>query len=341
MSATDAVLGWDWPGEPTLHAADSGLINLSFVVHCDGEPIAVLQRLNTDIFTPLVHEDIEAVTVRLEERGVPTPRLLRTRAGALWHEVDGEVWRCLNHLGDRTAHKVHALEDARSAAALVARFHTALRDFDWQFRSVRPGAHDTHAHMDRLENTLRESRTHRLFSQVEPLADTLLTRWNAHDGPAELPLRVVHGDLKISNVRFAGAEALCLIDLDTMAWGRFDAEMGDAMRSWCNPATEDDPTPRVDLDIFRAAMQGYASAASKDDPSAEEWASIAAGTERICLELAARFAWDALAECYFGWDPRFGGRGEHNLVRAKGQLALAQAVRETRPDMERILRESR
>ncbi|MBL8945157.1 MAG: hypothetical protein JNK45_18470, partial [Myxococcales bacterium] len=49
------------------------------------------------------------------------------------------------------------------------------------------------------------------------------------------------------------------------------------------------------------------------------------------LELAARFAADALRERYFGWDAsRFPARGEHNLVRAKGQWSLHAQVLATR-----------
>ena len=54
-----------------------------------------------------------------------------------------------------------------------------------------------------------------------------------------------------------------------------------------------------------------------------EWAALVPGAERIALELSCRFALDALDESYFGWNPRFGGRGEHNLLRARGQAALA------------------
>jgi hypothetical protein len=52
---------------------------------------------------------------------------------------------------------------------------------------------------------------------------------------------------------------------------------------------------------------------------------LVAGTQTIYLELAARFAADALEERYFGWSPaRYATRGEHNLARAGNQLAAAQ-----------------
>ena len=60
---------------------------------------------------------------------------------------------------------------------------------------------------------------------------------------------------------------------------------------------------------------------------------VGLGVEWISLELAARFAADALFESYFGWDPaRFPGRGEHNLVRARGQWSMHQALVATRAE---------
>ena len=53
--------------------------------------------------------------------------------------------------------------------------------------------------------------------------------------------RHVHGDLKISNLLFRREPlaGVCLVDLDTFAKGSMAFELGDAMRSWCNPLGED------------------------------------------------------------------------------------------------------
>lgn len=341
MSEPGAIEAWDL-GPVTVQRHGTGLINATWAVHGDrpsvSGPIGFLQRLNTAIFVPEVHEDIEAVTAHLADKGMTTPRLVRTRAGGLWHTgPDGGVWRLLTPTGDRTIDKIAAIGDARSAGALVARFHAAVTDLRWDFRSVRPGAHDTDAHMARLSSALSDHADHPLFDRVAPLADRILAGWRAWDGPRELPLRIIHGDLKISNVRFQGPDAVALIDLDTLAWGTLDVELGDAMRSWCNPATEDAGEARFDLDIFAAAMAGYRSAA--DGVTAEEWDAIVPGIERICWELAARFAADALAESYFGWDPsRYPSRGAHNLARAAGQASLAASVRTQRSAAEAALR---
>lgn len=323
-----ALSAWTWDGPVSSRRHDAGLINDSFWVLGPAGPRAVLQRLNTQIFGAEVHEDIEAITTRLTERKVPTPRLLRTTSGALWHTATGgSVWRCLTLVGDRTVHRVEHPDQARSAAALVARFHGAVRDLDWRFRSVRPGAHDTEAHMAALARAVDGHPQHRLYDEVLAEAKRITEGWAGCPRVGEQPGRIVHGDLKISNVRFTGDEATALIDLDTLAHGTLALELGDALRSWCNPASEDADEAVFDLAVFEAAMEGYAAAAGEDGPHEPEWAAIVPSIQRICWELAARFARDALEEAYFGWSPQFGGRGEHNLLRARGQASLAEAVR--------------
>jgi Ser/Thr protein kinase RdoA (MazF antagonist) len=341
-SPTELLSAWDWPAPPTAHAADSGLINQTWVLTGPDRPLGVLQRLNTEIFVPAVHEDIEAITTHLAARGLTTPVLMRTRSGDLWHTDDrGGAWRCLTWVGDSTVHKLTDAQRARSAGELVARFHAAVSDLHWDFRSVRPGAHDTDKHLDALRSALATHSGHRLYEEVAPLADRVFARWQRWKGPRELPQRIIHGDLKISNVRFAGTRAISLIDLDTLQWGTLDAELGDAFRSWCNPASEDAARARFDLGLFDAAIQGYALGARAHGPSEEEWASIVPGIERISLELAARFARDALEEAYFGWDKRHGTAGDHNLLRARGQLDLARTAAHAAPHAQRKLDQAR
>jgi Ser/Thr protein kinase RdoA (MazF antagonist) len=336
--AQAALSHWEIAADVTLRPVTGGLINQTFSIEAQGRPVGIFQRLNTAIFSPYVHEDIDAITSHLEASGLATPRLFRTASGALWHEDgEGAVWRAMSFLGNRTIERLEQPEDAYKAGELLARFHSSLANFDWDFRSVRPGSHDTEAHLQRLAEAIGANRGHRLWEQVNQLGRTIAEGWSSWEGPRALPQRIIHGDLKISNVRFQDREALCLIDLDTMGHGTLDVELGDAMRSWCNPSAENTAKTEFDLSIFRDAMSGYASGAAIDPPSGAEWDSIVRGTERICWELAARFAWDALAECYFGFEPQYGGHGEHNLLRARGQARLAQSVRDQRREAEAVM----
>jgi len=303
-----------------------GLINRTFAV-ARGDERFVLQRLHP-IFAGEVNLDIEAITDRLAAEGLDTPRLVRTTAGDAWVEADGAVHRVLSWVEGRTIEKVKEPGTARVAAGLVARFHRALLGFDHRFHFSRPGAHDTPKHLETLREALRAHVDHANASAIRPIAERILAHADALVAVPELPARIIHGDLKISNVLFSDdlSQAIALVDLDTMARSTLAIELGDALRSWCNPAGEE-ALGVVDEAVFEAAMEGYAETAV-GFPSAEEVASIVPGFETIALELAARFCADALNESYFGWDPeRYASRSEHNRVRAASQLGLAEAVR--------------
>jgi Ser/Thr protein kinase RdoA (MazF antagonist) len=329
-------------GARAVTPSKTGLINQTFHVERDGQPLAILQCLNTQIFDPVVHEDIDAVTGHLVSRGVPTPRLVPCRTGALWHTEDqGAVWRCLTWVGDTTLDRFTHPSQVRSAGHLVGRWHAALGDLSWSFRSVRAGAHDTEAHLAGLARAVEGNRTHRLYDPVASLAESIARGWSSWDGPTELPTRVIHGDLKVSNLRFTSDEATALIDLDTCGLGSLDVELGDALRSWCNPQGEDEEDPSFRLDWFEEALKGYAEGVGSSGIRDEEWEAIVPGVERIAWELAARFCRDALEESYFGWDARWGSSGDHNLHRARGQVALAGRVRSVRVEAEGALRRAR
>ena len=325
-------------GYSSAHAVQvsGGLINQTWRILTADGPL-ILQCLNTDIFSPLVHHDIALITNKLSAAGMVTPRLVPTLTGALWHTENGRTWRLMSEVGERTIQTIGTLTEAESAGHLVGRFHAALGLEQIAFQSVRPGAHDTVKHMETMAKAVRDHTDHRLAAPVKIVANEVGRLWEKWPGDLSGgQRRVIHGDLKISNIRFSGERALALIDLDTMAMSTLDIELGDAMRSWCNVGGED-AAAGFDLSIFGAAMRGYAQGSANVPLKEEEFSRIASGVLRITLELSARFAADALNECYFGYDESFGGRGEHNLLRAQGQLALAKSVQAQLPQMVQLV----
>lgn len=320
-----AVPAEDLPVAPL----SGGLINHTLAV---GRRF-VLQRLHP-IFAAEVNLDIAALVPALAASGVPVPQIVAAASGLPYVTIPtGEtgtgqpaVWRMLTRLPGETRHLLTSPAQARAAGAMVGRFHTALLNCSHQFQFRRQGAHNTDLHLLKLREALEQLPGHPLHNQVLPLAEELQGRWRAWGAIPALPERFIHGDLKVSNLLWQGDAVCGVIDLDTMALSTLDIELGDALRSWCNTGTEDDPSPAFSAAIFSAATEGYLGIAGAW-LSAAERAAIAPGVERICLELAMRFAGDALRESYFGWNPeKFSSRGQHNLVRARNQLGLAREV---------------
>lgn len=329
-------------GPLRLRSLHGGLLHQSFHVRA-GAVEYVLQRVS-DVFAPEIHQNIQAVTTHLVARGLRAPRLLPTRTGELVASL-GDVgrWRLMEHLGGVSFEKIESAAQARSAGALVGRFHAALADFDRPLAPMGIPYRDTPLYLAALERALEDHAGHRLHAPMARLAEQVVAAFDAMGPPAPVRTRVIHGDLKLSNLLFEGelgaarARAFALVDFDTLMRGTLWMELGDAWRSWCNAAGEDTRSPRFDLEVFAASCEGFAEGYG-GPLDADEVASLETAPERITLELCARFVADALEESYFGWDAeRFPTRGDHNALRAEGQWRLAEATRGTRARRRELL----
>ncbi|MCC6201418.1 MAG: phosphotransferase [Gammaproteobacteria bacterium] len=321
-----------------VEAIGTGLINRTFRVVAPQGAQSILQCVNP-IHAPEVNFDIAAVTGHLSRRGVMTPMLIETTAGTAWLELGGRIWRMLSYIEGDTRTALRRPEEAAGAGRMLGQFHQALLDYAEPLHNTRPGVHDFDRHLSHLRRTLLLRRTHPRFETVARIAERILDYSRELPALPILPGRLVHGDPKISNFIFRHGtdEAICLVDLDTLAHLPLAYELGDALRSWCNPNGEDDPAGTFSLELLRAAVDGYAAVA-RSWVSAAEWRALVAGTLRIQIELAARFCADALNESYFGWDPvRYASRSEHNEVRATSQLRAALALMAERGAAEAIV----
>ncbi|MDA8017246.1 MAG: phosphotransferase [Thermoanaerobaculia bacterium] len=334
------------PDAGVLPIPDAGLINETWLV-CDSSgsdslPVAVLQWLNP-IIDPRIHEDVLAVTGRLREFGMATPELIPTAEGRAWLPEDENdpakgCWRMWTYVPGVTWHRLETPAQAAAAGELVGRFHSAMAGWNYEYRAPRRNIHDTPARMTELRSALAERADHPLIEEAGALGASILDGWRlwSRDGRTDLPARSCHGDLKISNLRFASTPSgtapsgICLLDLDTLGPQTLAAEMGDAWRSWCNPAGEDEPDRvRFDVHLFAASARAWISRMS--DLTLQEAESLVPGIERICWELAARFCTDAIRNSYFRENrKRHPEPGRHNLVRAASQCKLAQLVRAER-----------
>ena len=220
----------------------------------------------------------------------------------------------------------------------------AIDDLEHDFAPLGFAFHEPQLHLADLERALERNQDHRLHADVAAVARKLREASSSWESLDDVPDRVVHLDLKFNNILFGtdgsqlgSAQAVCLIDLDTLSRGPLWVDLGDAWRSWCNRRAEHEPAAELDSRVFEASAAAWLDAVDLE-LSRSELSSLAHGIERLSIELCSRFAADALEESYFGWNrDLFTSAGEHNLSRAHGQLSLHGQARETRDDRLRFL----
>jgi len=286
-----------------------------------------LQRLHP-IFDSRVNAIIDAATGYLAASGILTPTLVRTKTGESFHlDADGGVWRALTWIDGVTHVRAGTAAKCETAGRVLGQFHRALSDYTGDFAGGRFGIHDLKKHLAALRETLNKQRHKAAHQRVGLLANKVFVGAESVSDMSWGGNRIVHGDPKISNVLFdSNGNGLCMVDLDTLGPGPIALELGDALRSWCNDAPEDEPNAEFSASHFAASIQAYATVA-RDSLQPDEVAAIVPGLKAIALELSARFCADALNESYFSWDDsRFKSAAEHNLVRAWGQYSLFEQV---------------
>lgn len=328
-AAEQALDAWGLRAESLEHM-DHGLINRTWRMRSENGSSYALQRLSP-ILGAEIHEDIEAVTAHIAASGMATPRLVPTSSGGLYTQREDGIWRLLTWLEGEFHNRLESARQAGQAGALLGRFHLALADFDRPFASKRRPIHEPDRRIAELDQALTAHRGHPLHAEAERLQKETLELLSRLPAMPETPLRVAHGDPKINNMLFSpDGEGLAMVDLDSLGRLSLPYELGDAFRSWCNPAGEDREETEFSVELFQAARSGYLDVATFI--TEDERSSLADATLWITLELTTRFTADILNDRYFGWDPqRFASRAEHNLVRARGQLRLAESLLSVRP----------
>jgi len=133
--------------------------------------------------------------------------------------------------------------------------------------------------------------------------------------------------------------AAALIDLDTVKPGLVQYDVGDCLRSACNPEGEEPAAPeaaRFDTDLCRAILQGYFAEAGAflTEHDAEFFFDAA---RLIAFELGLRFFTDFLTgNVYFKTR-----HPAHNLHRALVQFRLLESIEAQAETIRRLIREVR
>ena len=254
-------------------------------------------------------------------------------------------WRLFNYIPSVTYSVTENLQVIRNAGLAFGDFQMMLSDFDAsQLHETIPDFHNTIKRYEQLERQVAADPVDRVKEVQQELAwlesvkeqACKLTQMQL-DGV--LPLRVTHNDTKINNVLFDAEtdDALVVIDLDTVMPGLVGHDFGDAVRFAANLVEEDSPETEkagVNMDIFRAFTEGFLSKTAKS-LTQPEIDTLALSCFALTCELSTRFLADYIAgDVYFKTN-----YDEHNLVRARCQIALAKDMLKKLPQMEELIRE--
>lgn len=153
----------------------------------------------------------------------------------------------------------------------------------------------------------------------------------------ELPLRVTHNDTKLNNIMIDDktGEGICVIDLDTIMPGLSIFDFGDSIRFGANTAAEDEQDVSkvsLSLPLFESYTKGFLAGCAGSLTRAEV-EMLPMGAKLMTLECGIRFLADYLmGDTYFKT-----AYPEHNLVRARTQIALVADMEEKWGEMENIV----
>ena len=339
----------------TLVPFGNGNINDTFLAvyrNTFTETQVILQRVNKAVFprpeaimanmhaiTMHCHEKLEAdAACGRDDRVWQMPRIIKTKQGEDFAVDDkGEVWRVITrilsaHAFDSAQSPEHALE----CGAALGHFHYLVSDMDPEsIEDPLPGFHITSGYLAQYDETLGDSRAKdilnasmeakRIARYIEGRRDFAVSLEKAV-ARGELKKRMFHGDPKVNNIMiddFTG-KGTAMIDLDTVSPGLVQIDVGDAVRSICNPAGEEELNlGKVTFDetLFQAFMKGYMKEAGAFMDTADR-AWLYDAVRLLPFELGLRFFQDYLAgDRYF--KVRQPGQ---NLNRACVQFRLCEAI---------------
>jgi hypothetical protein len=167
---------------------------------------------------------------------------------------------------------------------------------------------------------------------VEDLKGEMHILQNLKDA-GEIKLRVTHNDTKISNALFdLDGKGLCVIDTDTVMPGIVHYDFGDAIRTICNTAAEDEKNldlVNFNLAYYKAYVKGFLEKMN-GSLSIIEIKHLPLGAKTTIFIMGLRFLTDFLnGDIYYKTE-----YPEHNLDRAKNQFKLIESITDKYKEME-------
>lgn len=317
----------------------SGLINNTWVISENGTiEKFILQRINQNIFKfpGDIAFNIRLITEYLKDNHpeylFPAP--VQSIDGRDLVRTDAGYFRVFPFI--KYSHTIDVAEkpnQAYEAARQFAKFTKVLSGINVsQLKITLPDFHNLLLRYSQFEKALEKGNKERI-EQSKTMIDFLHQQKNIVDefehikANPDFKIRVTHHDTKISNVLFnTDDKGLCVIDLDTVMPGYFISDVGDMMRTYLSPVSEEEKDfskIKIRNDFYNAIVNGYMNEMSEELTDAEKNHFTYAGKFMIYMQ-ALRFLTD-----YINNDIYYGSKYEgHNFVRAGNQITLLQKLLE-------------
>ena len=323
----------------------SGLINHTWKVEMPGRSF-ILQKINTSVFPrpALITSNIRKISDYLKQYhpGYTFVAPLTTDDGHDTYEDNTGCYRLFPFVND--SHTVDVVQDAGQAGKAAAQFGTftsLFTNFDSSTLEITiPCFHDLSERYKQFELSLAEGNRRRVLEashMVKRLLQlsSIVEEYKLIESNKAFRKRVTHHDTKISNVLFNKVgDAICVIDLDTIMPGYFFSDVGDMMRTYLSPVSEEEQDESkicIRDNFYRAIVSGYYNVMKMELTDTEKDYFFYAGKFIIYMQ-AIRFLTD-----YFNNDRYYGAKyPEHNLNRAKNQLTLLERYLEKEEQLNRI-----
>jgi Ser/Thr protein kinase RdoA (MazF antagonist) len=316
----------------------NGNINDTYVVALDTLDRFVLQRINTHVFKQprLIMQNMRTFTEHVRQRVTAEghtwdpPQVIPARDGNDYF-IDAEdgFWRAISFVRDsQSFDTIMDIEHAREVGRALGMFQNLISDLPVNsLADTLVGFHITPRYLEHYDRVRSQNGRH--HSPEVAFGMQFVEERRAFANVLEnagLTPRPIHGDPKVNNVMIDNitGRAISIVDLDTVKPGLIHYDIGDCLRSGCNPLGEDAEdwqAVRFDPQIGSAILEGYLTEAAAFLTGAD-YAYIFDAIRLIAFELGLRFFTDHLAgDVYF--KVKYPG---HNLHRALVQFKLTESI---------------
>lgn len=312
----------------------SGHINDTYLIITNGSINYVLQKINSTVFKKAIDVIYNKVKVTnyLIEKGIKTVRFIPTTENTFYIKDDNHnYWNLSEFIEDsQTFLKVSSNDIAYQAGLSTGIFLAQTTNFIDNLVETLPNFHSISFRFQEFQNALttaskaKRKKALKWISFVEERIEEMLVIDKAIH-LKKIPLRVTHNDTKISNILFDhNNEAICLIDLDTVMKGSILFDYGDALRTICSTASEDETDLSLvnfNFDYFKNYTKGFlkniCAHITKDEIS-----YLPKSISVMIFIMGLRFLTDYLNNNIY-YKTKY---NEHNLDRAINQFTLLQKV---------------